>query len=322
MGRKALGSALSSIEDMKQIRKDKSTISSEKPCIWEQAGISSREACQESYQCGRCEYDREMSKVASNNSRIRAEGKETKGENRHVVFWREKLQELPLGKRPCQHFLKRQIAFRNCTNDYQCQNCSFDQYFYDQYAVHTVIKPIDVLDIEGLKAPQGYYYHRGHCWVKLEENSEVRIGLDDFAYHLLGQPDRIEVPLIGKELTHDRAEIHLVRGDHTANLLSPVSGIVTAINVQLREEAAPAYNEPYSDGWLMRVHVPGLRENLKRLMMGEEVQELLEKQVDGLFQIIEQDVQPLAADGGNLQRDVFGALPEIGWERLIQTFFT
>jgi len=282
----------------------------------------SREECQEAYQCGRCEYDREMSRIAKANSQLRQAGKKITGKHKDVLFWKEKLRELPLGKRPCQHHLKQQIEYRSCTNDFHCQNCSFDQYFYDQYTVHATLKPIDVLDIEGIKVPQGYYYHFGHAWVKLEENSEVRVGLDDFAYSLLGPPDRIEVPLMGKEVVQDRAEILFTRGEHSARILSPVSGVVTAINSQMREQASMAYENPYSDGWLMRIHVPDLRQNLKQLMIGDEIKDGLEKQIDTLFQIIEKDVQPLAADGGNLQRDVFGALPQIGWERLITTFFT
>ncbi|MBU2646472.1 glycine cleavage system protein H [bacterium] len=307
---------------MKSIQKSKEAGSGGKICIWEQAGVMSQPECQEEFQCGRCEIDREMSKIAKRNSQLRSEGKKITGKNKDVVFWKDKLRELPLAKRPCQHYLKRQIPYRNCTNDYHCRNCAFDQYFSDQYAVYAVIKPIDELDIEGIKIPQGYYYHRGHTWVKLEENSEVRIGIDDFAYSLLGPPDRIEVPLIGKTVDQNRPEILLIRGENQVQLQSPVSGIVTAINSHLRENAADAYEHPYTDGWLMRVHVPGLRENLKQLMLGSEIKDSVKKQIDLLFEIIERDVQPLAADGGHLKRDIYGALPQLGWEQLTRTFLS
>jgi len=302
-------------------RVDKSATLKRNPCIWEQAGVGTWDDCVEDYQCGRCDHDREMSRIAAENSRLRSEGKKPAGRNKDIVSWREKLRELPAGKRPCQHYLKQQIEHRMCTNDYNCANCGFDQYFYDQFAVHAIIKPIDVLDIEGLKVPQGYYFHSGHTWVRLEENAEVRIGLDDFAYHLLGPPDRIEVPLIGKRVGGGEADIRFFRGNHEARLKVPVSGVVTAINATLREDAVSAYRNPYTDGWLMRIHVPDLRGNLKQLMIGEEVREVLNRQVEELLQLIERDVQPLAADGGQLQRDVFGNLPAIGWDRLVETFF-
>ncbi len=307
---------------MKQIQNNKTVNSKKKRCIWEQTGITKRDECQEKFQCEHCEFDIEMRDIAQANKQLLRNGKKLTGKNKHVVFWKDKLRELPAGKSPCQHYLKQQIPHRICTNDYNCQNCSFDQYFYDQFKVHAVIKPIDVLDIEGIKIPQGYYYHFGHVWVKLEENSEVRIGVDDFTYHLLGPPDRIEVPLIGKELTQDQADIVFTRGENTARLLSPVNGIVTAINSSLREDAMDAYMNPYTDGWLMRVHVPELRQNLKSLMMGDEIKKRLISQVDELFSLIDSDDQPLAADGGNLQRDVYGSLPGIGWDRLVNTFFS
>ena len=81
--------------------------------------------------------------------------------------------------------MKRRIGFRACTNEYLCGNCEFDQYFDDQYAVHAVVKPVDVLDIDGFKIPQGFYLHKGHTWVKIEKDQTVRVGLDDFALRML-----------------------------------------------------------------------------------------------------------------------------------------
>jgi glycine cleavage system H lipoate-binding protein len=57
-----------------------------------------------------------------------------------------------------------------------------------------------VLDIKGFRIPQGYYLHSGHTWIKVEESSTVRVGIDEFAQRLLGPFDRIEAPLLGKEV--------------------------------------------------------------------------------------------------------------------------
>jgi glycine cleavage system H lipoate-binding protein len=85
-----------------------------------------------------------------------------------------------------------------------------------------VVQPVDVLDIKDFKIPHGYYLHRGHTRVKIEEGSTARIGLDDFALRLLGPLDRIEAPLIGKELEQDRGDILLGRGSNAARVQSPV----------------------------------------------------------------------------------------------------
>jgi len=173
--------------------------------------------------------------------------------------------------------------------------------------------------LKGYKSPQGFYLHRGHTWIKIEEGGEARIGLDDFALRLLGPLDGVEAPLVGKELKQDRADIEMKRGAHTAKVLSPINGVVTAVNADLRDRGLTNSN-PYSDGWIARIHSNSLRKDLKNLMIGNETGEFLRGEVDRLYQEIEQAAGPLSADGGQLGDDIFGNLPQIGWQRLTGLF--
>jgi glycine cleavage system H lipoate-binding protein len=216
--------------------------------------------------------------------------------------------------------LKGRIQFKPCTNDYLCGNCEFDQYFYDEYTVHAVVRPVDVLEVEGFKVPQGYYLHNGHTWVKIEEGSSVRIGVDDFALSLLGPLDRVEAPLMGKVMKQGEPQVLLSRGAHKAKLLSPLSGVITAVNPQLREQGNLANQDPYTEGWVMTLHPQNLRKEIKDLMIAQQTAEFLEQEVDRLHHLIEEVSAPLAADGGYLGKDVFGAMPQLGWERLTRSF--
>jgi glycine cleavage system H lipoate-binding protein len=216
--------------------------------------------------------------------------------------------------------MKRRIDFRSCHQDYQCGNCEFDQYFNDQYSVHAVVRPIDVIDIKGFKIPHGYYLHRGHAWVKIEENDTVRVGLDDFALRLLGPLDRIEAPLMGKEVRRNRADISLSRGTNAAEILSPVSGVVTASNSELRDRGNLANQDPYTDGWVMCLHSTNLRQDLRELMIGEQASDYLDGEIERLFQVIEEEAGPLAADGGYLGDDIYGNLAPNVWKRLTRQF--
>jgi glycine cleavage system H lipoate-binding protein len=216
--------------------------------------------------------------------------------------------------------MKGRIEFKVCTHDYKCANCDFDQYFNDQYSVHAVVSPVDVLDIEGFKVPQGYYFHPGHTWIKVEEGSSVRVGIDEFALRLLGPLDRIEAPLMGKEVKQGRADIGVYRSEHQARVLSPVSGVVTAINPKLREEGELANQDPYTAGWLMSVHCNNLRGDLKNLVINKETGDFIEGEVERLYELIEEVAGPLAADGGDLSQDIYGQMPQLGWERLTKVF--
>ena len=289
------------------------------PCIWMQAGIVDCKFCQSDYLCSACRFDRALRRAAEKNEKLKKIGKPPKGKKGKIVFWKEKLKELPVWKRPCLHHMKRRIGFRACTNEYLCGNCEFDQYFDDQYAVHAVVKPVDVLDIDGFKIPQGFYLHKGHTWVKIEKDQTVRVGLDDFALRMLGPLDRIEAPLMGKEVKQDRADIIINRGEHEAKVLSPVSGVVTDINPSLREKGNLANEHPYSKGWVLRIHSNNLRDDIRRLMISGETKDFLKQEVGRLYQVIEETV-PLAADGGHLGDDIYGKMPQIGWGKLTKLF--
>ncbi len=289
------------------------------PCIWMQAGIVGYKFCESDYLCSTCRFDRALRRAAGHNEKLKKSGEIPKGKRGKIVFWKEKLKELPVWRRPCLHHMKKRIGFRACTNEYLCGNCEFDQYFDDQYTVHAVVKPVDVLDIDGFKIPQGLYLHKGHAWVKIEKDQTVRIGLDDFALRMLGPLDRIEAPLIGKEVKQDRPDIIINRGEMEAKVLSPVSGVVTAINPALREQGNLANEQPYSDGWVLRIHSNNLREDVRHLMISDETEDFLKNEVARLYQVIEQTV-PLAADGGHLGDDIYGKIPAIGWEKLTKLF--
>ena len=289
-------------------------------CIWMQAGVVPKKFCRIEYQCAVCAYDRAMRRIASENKALVEKGKIPKGKRGRIVFWKDKLRELPAWKQPCLHHMIGHIDFRACTHDYQCGNCEFDQYFSDQLAVHAVVQPVDVLDIKGFKIPHGFYLHPGHAWVKIEEGSTARVGLDDFAQRLLGPLDQIEAPLMGKELEQDRTDISLNREGNAAKLLSPVSGVVLDINPALRESGSETHKDPYSDGWILRLHCTNLRQDLKNLMIGNQASEFLNEEVDHLYQVIEDTTGPLAADGGYLADDIFGNLPQLDWNQLAEFF--
>jgi glycine cleavage system H lipoate-binding protein len=289
-------------------------------CIWMQAGVVRRKRCSYDFECRTCRFEKALHRIASENKALRRQGREPEGNRGNISFWHDKLRALPLSERPCIHHMKGRIGFRPCTNDYQCSDCEFDQYFQDEFTVHAVVKPVSVLDIAGFKIPQGYYLHSGHAWVKIEENSEVRIGIDDFAMRVFGPPDHISSPLVGKVVAQNQPGISSHRDKHSADLLSPINGVVTAINSSLWEKGAVANAHPYDDGWIMRVHAKNLRQDIKALMIGSETTAFMSEEVDRLYTLIEQQAGPLAADGGYLGNDIFGIMPELGWNTLKKYF--
>ncbi len=285
-----------------------------------QAEVVGKKTCNRNYNCPECPFDRAMKNAVYENKKMKKAGRTQRGKRGSIISWKDKLKELPAWKRPCIHNMKGHIDFRACTNEYGCADCEFDQYFSDQYTVIATVRPINYLQIKGIKVPQGYYLHRGHSWLRIEEGAEARVGIDDFALRLLGPVDRIESPLIGKKVYQDQPDISLYRMKNKANVLSPISGVVTSINPRLRETGRLANDDPYTEGWVMTIHPRNLREDLKNLMINRETERFMDEEVEHLYDLVEETSGPLAADGGYLGHDIYGSMPQIGWKNLTGRF--
>ncbi len=292
------------------------------PCIWAQAGVTRRKTCKTGYDCASCRFEGVMARAAEQNRQAAAMGVAPSGKKGGIVSWKDKLRARSQTRRPCIHHMKRRIEFRPCTHDYRCGDCEFDQFFQDQYLVHAVVTPVDVWDVKGFRFPQGYYFHRGHTWVKVEEGAQVRIGMDDFALRLFGPLDCVESPLVGCEVAQGRGEISIARGQNKAKIRSPVSGVVTAVNPPRRGRGRTANEDPYSTGWVMRVHAKRLRHDLKYLMLNEETRVFMDGEVDRLYAAIEDTGGPLSTDGGTLGHDIYGSMPQLGWDTLSRLFLS
>jgi glycine cleavage system H lipoate-binding protein len=222
--------------------------------------------------------------------------------------------------RVCRHSLTNRIERRICAYDYVCASCDFDQYFEEVYSQKVISFPIETQNVKGFAVPENYYYHFGHTWARIESGGTIRIGLDDFANKLLGKADALELPLMGKELTAGKAGWGLNRKGNQADVLSPVSGVILEVNHKVREKPELANDNPYGDGWLFSIKNPELAKSVKELMTGGDSIEWMNNEVSQLEGMIEKVAGPLAADGGVLGEDIYGKLPDLGWDQLTATF--
>jgi len=290
-------------------------------CLWMQAGVVRKKDCLLAFECDSCRFDRALRRVCRENRQKREQGVNISGHRGSIIFWKDRLRLRPPARRPCIHHMKGQLEFRLCHRDYNCAQCEFDEYFYDLHTVYTVVKPVDFRSISGVKLPRGYYLHKGHTWARLENDNQVRIGLDDFARRVLGPPDRIEIPLLGKTVARGRKDIILHRGSHRAEFASPINGVVTAINTDRLRGGRTGEKSAYSDDWLLVVHSDSLREDLAALMFMDEAEAYMAEEVQTLYRLMEEQSGLMAADGGLLGEDIVGNSPDLPWEDLVSRFF-
>jgi glycine cleavage system H lipoate-binding protein len=116
---------------------------------------------------------------------------------------------------------------------------------------------------------EDYYFHPGHSWAIPEKQNIVRVGIDDFAQQLLGRPDVVELPKIGSHIEQGKKGWGFQIDSKIIDILSPVDGEVIAINNEVIGDPSYVNQDPYGGGWLVKVKVSKINENLGKLLSGE-----------------------------------------------------
>ena len=111
--------------------------------------------------------------------------------------------------------------------------------------------------------PADLLYHQEHDWARIDGDEAV-LGITWYAQDALGELVHYEPPDVGATVSKDSSygEVESVKA--VSDLISPLSGEVLEVN-QLVVDAPETVNEdPYGDGWLIRIRMtsPEEREQL------------------------------------------------------------
>ena len=226
----------------------------------------------------------------------------------------------------CRHMLTGRVIFKLCSHNFECKDCAYDQQLcdYDQLlgeedlSAHAAAQ---VNKVAGFMVADGYYYHKGHTWARIEHGGFVRLGVDDFAWRLLGPTD-ISLPKIGTKLKPNQTGWSIKREEMTAEVLSPMSGIVMTTNQNAVKQPGLSKKDPYGQGWLVVIDpVSGLRNKTRNLLFEQKAVAWLNAEVKKLEEMVMNVYGvPLAATGGEIVDDIFGNLHDLKWEDLVHKF--
>jgi len=150
----------------------------------------------------------------------------------------------------------------------------------------------------GFSIPEGYCFHPGHTWVLKEDGENARVGVDSFALNLIGKIDRIDVLGASRWLRQGQKLVSLICGNQQFDLVSPVEGVVMAINKEALQDPGLLARDPYQNGWIAIVKSPDLALNKKNLVQGGMVAPWLQNSVTRLNGMVTQLAPTMAADGG------------------------
>jgi len=102
--------------------------------------------------------------------------------------------------------------------------------------------------------PDDLKYHREHDWARIEDD-EATLGITWFAQDALGELVHYEAPAVGSTVAKDApyGEVESVKA--VSDVVAPLSGEVLEVNEKAVGEPEIINEDPYGEGWLIRIRM-------------------------------------------------------------------
>lgn len=123
--------------------------------------------------------------------------------------------------------------------------------------------------------PENLKYLDSHEYARLEDDNIVAIGITAFAVDQLGDIVFLELPEVGDNVEKGEKFGTVESVKAVEDLKAPVSGEVIERNSELLDVPEQLGNDPYGDGWLIKVRADSL-EDLEDTLSAEEYKEQVE----------------------------------------------
>jgi glycine cleavage system H protein len=103
--------------------------------------------------------------------------------------------------------------------------------------------------------PADLLYHPEHDWARVEDDEHATLGITWYAQDALGEVVFFDPPAVGTKLTKDEsyAEVESVKA--VSDVIAPLSGEIVEVNAALSDNPAMINEDPYGEGWLVKVRM-------------------------------------------------------------------
>ena len=115
--------------------------------------------------------------------------------------------------------------------------------------------------------PTNLSYTKDHEWVLIEGNTGT-VGITDFAQRELGDIVFCDINTVGKSFAICEVFGSIEAVKTVSDLFLPIAGTITAINTNLETHPELVNNDPYNDGWMIKMTIANVEE-LNTLLSAE-----------------------------------------------------
>ena len=111
--------------------------------------------------------------------------------------------------------------------------------------------------------PEDLKYHAEHDWARVE-GDQATFGITWYAQDALGEVVFFDPPELGRQLARDEAYAEVESVKAVSDVIAPLAGEVVAVNEALADSPEQIHEDPYGEGWLVKVRLadPGEVESL------------------------------------------------------------
>jgi len=111
--------------------------------------------------------------------------------------------------------------------------------------------------------PDELLYHPEHDWARLD-GDHATLGITWYAQDSLGEVVFYDPPSVGARLSKDAPYTEVESVKAVSDVIAPLSGEIVEVNEALGENPAMINEDPYGEGWLVRIRLadPGESESL------------------------------------------------------------
>ena len=124
-----------------------------------------------------------------------------------------------------------------------------------------------------MNIPEGLKYTKDHEWVKIDGKTAL-VGITDFAQSELGDIVYIDINTVGQDVGEHEIFGTVEAVKTVSDLYMPVAGKVTEVNPALDSSPEKVNEDPYGEGWMIKVEVSG---SVDGLLSAAQYRELIGK---------------------------------------------
>lgn len=124
-----------------------------------------------------------------------------------------------------------------------------------------------------MKFPTDCVYTKEHEWVRVQEGVAT-VGITDYAQNELGDVVFVELPKVGDTFDTNETFANVESVKAVSEVFSPVAGEVLEVNTNLANSPQLVNDDPYGDGWFIKLKIADAAE-LKDLLKHNEYAEFV-----------------------------------------------